>query len=124
MSLTDREHHDAYEALQGAFGENTDAVIRMLRPDDSQLVTKDDLAGATATLRTEMAEIRTEMKTQMADLRTEMKTEMADLRADLVSTFELRITEAFQAQTRTLMLGLVVAVVLMALSNSLALALG
>ena len=81
MPLTERDRHDAYEALQQAFGDHTDTVIELLRPDHDQLVTKEDLALGLAGVRTEMAELRTELKTEMRDLTS--------------------------GQTRTMMLGLV-----------------
>jgi len=112
MPLTERDRHDAYEALQQAFGDRTDSVIQLLRPEHDRLATKDDLSVGLSGLRAEMAELRAEM----ADLRTELRTEMADLRAQ----FNKDITAAFAAQTRTLVLGLISAVVLIALSNALA----
>ena len=116
MPLTERDRHDAYEALQQAFGAHTDAVIEMLRPDHDRLATKDDLALGLADLRTEMADLRTDLRTEMADLRTDLRTEMADLRVQ----FHTDITAAFSAQTRTLVIGLITAVMLIALSNALA----
>jgi ribosomal protein L29 len=149
VPLTERDRHAAYEALQQAFGDHTDAVIELLRPDHDRLATKDDLAltGADlrtemadlrtdlrtemADLRTEMADLRTDLRTEMADLRTELRTEMADLRtelrtdmADLRVQFHDDITTAFAAQTRTLVIGLISAIVLIALSNALAVVAG
>lgn len=131
MPLTERERHDAYEALRGTFGEQTDVVIQLLRPDHENLVTKDDLAVTTAVLRTEVADLRTELKTEIADLRTELKTEMADLRTDLRADmaqlrvdFAGEINAAFAAQTRMLVIGLVSAVLLIALSNTISVLLG
>jgi len=112
MPLTERDRHDAYEALQQAFGDRTDSVIQLLRPDHDRLATKDDLSVGLSGLRAEMADLRTEM----ADLRTELRTEMAELRVQ----FNQDIATAFAAQTRTLVLGLVSAAVLIALSNALA----
>lgn len=103
MPLTERERHDAYEALHTAFGQHTDAVIRLLRPD-ADLVAKDDLAVTTATLRTEMADLRTEMVTAIGNLQ---------------ATFEHRITDAFRAQTRTMVVSLALAVLLVLISNAL-----
>ena len=120
MPLTERERHDAYEALRRTFGESTDAVIHLLRPDHEDLVTKDDLAVTTAALRGEMAELRTELKTEMADLRTELKTDVAALRVDLMS----ELHTAFAAQTRTLVIGLISAVLLIAVSNTLTVLVG
>ena len=116
MPLTERDRHDAYEALQQAFGDRTDSVIELLRPDHDRLATKDDLSVGLAGVRAEMADLRTELRTEMADLRTELRTEMADLRVQ----FNQDITAAFAAQTRTMVLGLISAVVLIALSNALA----
>ena len=49
--LTERDRHDAYEALQQAFGDRTDTVIELLRPDHDALATKEDLAsGQTRTM--------------------------------------------------------------------------
>jgi len=112
MPLTERDRHDAYEALQQAIGDRTESVIELLRPDHDRLATKQDLGVGLASLRTEMAELRTEM----ADLRSDLRTGMADLRVQ----FNQDITAAFAAQTRTLVLGLIGAVVLVALSNALA----
>jgi hypothetical protein len=116
VPLTERDRHAAYEALQQAFGDHTDAVIELLRPDHDRLATKDDLALAVADLRSEIGDVRTEM----ADLRTELRTEMANLRAE----FHHDIREAFSAQTRTLLIGLISAVILIALSNTLAVVAG
>lgn len=88
MPLTERQRHDAYEALHQAFGDHTDTVIELLRPDHEHLATREDLALGFADLRTEIADVRREM----ADLRAELRTEMRDLTA---------------GQTRTMMLGLV-----------------
>lgn len=116
MPLTEGERHDAYDVLRDVFGEHTDTVIQMLRPDHENLVTKDDLAVGLSAVRAEMADLRTELKTEMADLRTDLKTEMAGLRI----TFATDINAAFAAQTRTMIIGLVSAVLLIALSNTLA----
>lgn len=119
MPLTERERHDAYEVLHTTFGEHTDTVIQLLRPDHEHLATRDDVALLASDVRTETAVLRTEM----AELRTELKTEMADLRTDmgdLRMAFAADINTAFAAQTRTMVIGLVSAVLLIALSNALA----
>jgi hypothetical protein len=123
MPLTERDRHDAYEALQQAFGNHTDTVIELLRPDHDRLATKDDIGAIRvemADLRTEMADLRTDLRTEMADLRTDLRTEMADLRTE----FRTEINNAFAAQTRTMVIGLVSAVLLIALSNTLAVLVG
>lgn len=53
-------------------------------------------------------------------LRPELKTEMAHLRTE----FRTDINTAFAAQTRTMVIGLISAVVLIALSNALAVLVG
>lgn len=95
MPLTERQRHDAYEALYQAFGDHTDTVIELLRPDHDHLATREDLRLGLADLHTEIADVRVEIgevRTEMAVLRTELKTEMRDLTT---------------GQTRTMMLGLV-----------------
>ena len=109
MPLTERDRHAAYEALQQAFGDHTDAVIELLRLDHDRLATKDDLSSGLAELRAEMAELRSDLRTEMADLRVQFNTD---------------ITAAFAAQTRTLVIGLISAVILIALSNALAVVAG
>ena len=109
MPLTERDRHAAYEALQQAFGDHTDAVIELLRPDHQRLATKDDLSSGVAELRAEMAELRSDLRTEMAELRVQFNTD---------------ITAAFAAQTRTLIIGLISAVILIALSNALAVVAG
>lgn len=93
MSLTDRERHDAYEALAEAFGDRTDSVITMLRADTTEFLTKDEFRISMARLDAQFAEQRLE--------------------------FRMEIHEAFAAQTRTLVFGLITAVVLVALTNAL-----
>lgn len=105
MPLTEHDRHDAYEALRETFGERTDVVIELLRPDHEHLATRNDLQVGLAEVRMEMAELRTELKTEMAELRV---------------AFASEINTAFAAQTRTLVIGLVASVVLVALSNALA----
>ena len=117
MPLTERQRHDAYEALHQAFGDHTDTVIELLRPDHDHLATRQDLTLGLAELRDEIADVRsevadvriemaglrTELKTDMAGLRTELKTDMAELRTELKT--EMR--DLTSGQTRTMMLGLV-----------------
>jgi len=57
--------------------------MSLLPADPERFATKDDLAVMTATLRTEMTDLRTELRTDMADLRTELRTGLADLRTEL-----------------------------------------
>jgi len=87
MALTDRQRHDAYEALAEAFADRTDLVIEMLRTDHDHLVTKDDLAL---------------------------------MEARLTASFERQVHEAFGAQTRTMLISLISALVLIVATNALA----
>lgn len=91
MALTDRQRHDAYEALAEAFADRTDLVIEMLRTDHDHLVTKDHLE-------------------QRLDL----------LEARLTASFERQIHEAFGAQTRTMLVSLISALVLIVATNAFA----
>jgi hypothetical protein len=109
MPLTERQRHDAYEALQQAFGDHTDTVIELLRPDHDRLATREDVALGLADVRREIAEVRVEM----AELRTELKTEMAHLRTELKT--EMR--DLTTGQTRTMMLGLVGSVTALAVTQ-------
>ena len=120
MPLTERDRHDAYEALHQAFGDHTDSVIELLRADHDRLATKEDVALGLAELRTEMADLRADLRSEMAELRTDVRTEMAELRVQ----FTHDITAAFAAQTKTLVIGLISAVILIALSNALAVVAG
>ena len=87
MALTDRQRHDAYEALAETFADRTDLVIEMLRTDHDHLVTKDDLAL---------------------------------MEARLTAAFERQVHEAFGAQTRTMLISLISALVLIVATNALA----
>jgi len=98
MALTDRQRHNAYEALVETFGDQTDSVISMLRTDTHEFLTKEEFRLAMA-----------RVDTQFADLRVEFKRE---------------INDAFGAQTRTLVISLVTAVFLIALTNALAILAG
>ena len=98
MALTDRQRHDAYEALVNTFGDQTDTVISMLRTDTHDFLTKDEFRQAMARIDTRFAEQRVE--------------------------FRREINEAFGAQTRTLVIGLITAVLLIALTNALAIVVG
>lgn len=91
MALTDRQRHDAYEALSEAFADRTDLVIEMLRSDHDHLATKADLAL---------------------------------LEARLTATFERQVHEAFGAQTRTMLISLVSALVLIVATNAMAILAG
>lgn len=120
MALSEQDRHDAFDALKSAFGDQTEAVIKMLRPDDDRLATKDDVALSAAGVRADFAQLRGEfgeLRGEFGELRGEfgeLRAEMAEMRVGL----EVRITDAFQAQTRALVIGLVVAVFLIALSNT------
>ena len=150
MSMTEAERHELYELAKREVGDRfAQLMIKAMPPEPERLATKDDLGVVRSDLRAEMAGLRTELKTEMADLRTELKTEMADLRTELrtemgqlrtefktemgqlrtdlrTDVAQLRvdfageINAAFAAQTRTMIIGLVSAVILIAFSNALA----
>ena len=123
MALSDRQRHDAYEALAATFADRTDLVIEMLRPAH-------DLA-TTADVTSETELLRRDVGRQIASLRHDLEAQIGGLRHD-VEAMETRLTlateravhEAFAAQTRTLVFGLVGAFVLTALTNVLTVALG
>ncbi|MDZ7674566.1 MAG: hypothetical protein U5K30_05810 [Acidimicrobiales bacterium] len=148
MALSDRQHHDAYEALTEAFADRTDLVIEMLRTDHAHLATKSDLdpvrggidevrldvAGVrhdVETLQTEVTGIRHDVETLQTevtgirhDVATTLHSEMGHLEVRLLAEVDRRVHDAFAAQTRTLMIGLVMAFVLTALTNVLTVTLG
>lgn len=76
----------------------TDSVITMLRTDTTEILTKDECKIAMARVDAQFSEQRLE--------------------------FRKEIHEAFSAQTRTLVIGLITAVVLVALTNALAIVAG
>ena len=53
MALSDRQRHDAYEALAATFADRTDLVIEMLRPAHD-LATTADVTSATELLRRDL----------------------------------------------------------------------
>lgn len=116
MPLTERQRHDAYEALHQAFGDHTDTVIELLRPDHDHLATREDLTLGLSGLRTEIADVRTEM----AGLRTELETEIAGLRTELeteLANGRTEMRDLTAGQTRTMMLGLVGSVTALAVTQ-------
>ena len=141
--MPETERHELYELARREVSDRfAELMIKAVPAEPDRLATKDDLAVLGSDLRAEMADLRTELKTEMADLRTELKTEMADLRTELKSEMaDLRtdlttemadvrlsltneIHESFEAQTRVLLIGLIVSVVLIALTNTLTVLVG
>lgn len=122
MALSDRQRHEAYEALTDAFAERTDLVIEMLRPAHD-LATTTDVDAVRRDLGQQVESLRREVGRQFAGVQNEfagVRHELAEMEARLSLSFERRINEAFAAQTRTLVLGLVGAFMLTALTNVLA----
>ena len=106
MPMTESERHELYEIAKNEVSDRfAELMINALPPDTDRLATKDDLAVLGSDLRTEIADLRTEM----AELRLSVSTE---------------IHEAFRAQTRTLVMGLVASVLLIALTNTLTVLVG
>lgn len=122
MALSDRQRHEAYEALTDAFAERTDLVIEMLRPAHD-LATTTDVDAVRRDLGQQVESLRREVGRQFAGVQNEfagVRHELAEMEARLSLSFERRINEAFAAQTLTLVLGLVGAFMLTALTNVLA----
>lgn len=140
MALSDRQRHEAYEALTDAFAERTDLVIEMLRPAHDLATTTDvdavrrDLGQQVESFRREVGREFAGVQNEFAGVQNEfagvrhefaaVRHELAEMEARLSLSFERRINEAFAAQTRTLVLGLVGAFMLTALTNVLAVVLG
>lgn len=88
MPMTEPERHELYELAKHHVNDRFAALmISALPPDPSRLATKDDLAVLASGLRAEMAELRVEMR---------------DLTAQ---------------QTRTLMIGLVLSITALAITQ-------
>jgi DnaJ-domain-containing protein 1 len=110
VPMTESERHELYELARSQISDRfAELMMNALPPEPERLSTKDDLAVLGSDLRTEMADLRTELKTEMADLRTELKTEMADLRVEM--------RDLTNQQTRTLTLGLVGSITLLAITQ-------
>ena len=95
MTVDERTRRDLYTAFEATWGpERAEALMSLLPPVGwGDVATRRDLevfaervdgrvTADIATMRTEMAELRTELRTEMAELRTELRTDMADLRTD------------------------------------------
>jgi len=88
MPMTEPERHELYELAKRHVNDRfAELMISALPPDPSRLATKDDLAVLGAGLRAHMAELRVEMR-------------------DLTSQ-----------QTRTLMVGLVLSITALAITQ-------
>ena len=99
MPMTEPERHELYELAKHHVNHRfADLMISALPPDPTRLATKDDLAVLGADLRTEMAELSGSLRVEMAELRVEMR--------DLTSQ-----------QTRTLMIGLVLSITALAITQ-------
>ena len=99
MPMTESERHELYEIAKNEVSDRfAELMINALPPDTDRLATKDDLAVLGSDLRTEMAELRLSVSAE--------------------------IHEAFRAQTRTLVMGLVASVLLIALTNTLTVLVG
>lgn len=119
MPLSDRQRHDAYEALSATFADRTDLVIEMLRPAHD-LATAADVTSATELLRGDLGREIAALRHEISGLRHDL--EAMENRLTLAT--ERLVHDAFAAQTRILVFGLVAAFVLTALTNVLTVALG
>jgi ribosomal protein L29 len=121
VPMTESERHELYELARSQISDRfAELMMNALPPEPERLSTKDDLAVLGSDLRTEMADLRTELKTEMADLRTELKTEMADLRTELkteMADLRVEMRDLTNQQTRTLTLGLVGSITLLAITQ-------
>lgn len=84
-------------------------MISALPPDPSGLATKDDLAVLGSDLRAEMAELGGSLRTEMAELSASLRMEMAELRVEM--------RDLTSQQTRTLMIGLVLSITALAITQ-------
>lgn len=92
MPMTEPERHELYELAKHHVNHRfADLMISALPPDPTRLATKDDLAVLGADLRTEMAELSGSLRAEMRDLTTQ--------------------------QTRTLMIGLVLSITALAITQ-------
>jgi 1,6-anhydro-N-acetylmuramate kinase len=86
MSLTQKSRTEIYRALS-ELGADPDAVEELLSHfpsrDLDEPVTKEFHRAESATLRTEMADLRTELRIEMAEGAAQLRAEMADLRTEL-----------------------------------------
>lgn len=95
MALTESERHELNELTRHKMGDRlAELLMRSIPHDPDRFATKDDLARTEANLRADMAE----------------------LRAEVIKT----VSDAITGQTRTLLIGLIVAIV----ATNLAAALG
>jgi ribosomal protein L29 len=121
VPMTESERHELYELARSQISDRfAELMMNALPPEPERLSTKDDLAVLGSDLRTEMADLRAELKTEMADLRTELKTEMADLRTELkteMADLRVEMRDLTNQQTRTLTLGLVGSITLLAITQ-------
>jgi F0F1-type ATP synthase membrane subunit b/b' len=141
--MTESERHELYELARSQISDRfAELMMNALPPEPERLSTKDDLAVLGSDLRTEMADLRAELKTEMADLRAELKTEMADLRTELktemaglrtelktemaglrtelrteMADLRVEMRDLTNQQTRTLTLGLVGSITLLAITQ-------
>ena len=92
MPMTEAERHELYELAKHHVNDRfAELMISALPPDPSRLATKDDLAVLGAHLRAEMAELKESLRVEMRDLTSQ--------------------------QTRTLMIGLVLSITALAITQ-------
>ena len=92
MPMTEPERHELYELAKHHVNDRfAEPMISALPPDPSRLATKDDPAVLGADLRAEMAELKESLRVEMRDLTSQ--------------------------QTRTLMVGLVLSITALAITQ-------
>ena len=114
MPMTEPERHELYELAKHHVNHRfADLMISALPPDPTRLATKDDLAVLGADLRTEMAELSGSLRAEMAALGGSLRVEMAELKESL----RVEMRDLTSQQTRTLMIGLVLSITALAVTQ-------
>ena len=103
MPMTEPERHELYELAKHHVNDRfAELMISALPPDPSRLATTDDLAVLGSDLRVEMADLGGSLRVEMAELRESLRVEMRELTSQ---------------QTRTLMIGLVLSITALAITQ-------
>jgi hypothetical protein len=112
MAVDERRWVDLYERLSAALGpEAATTLSELLPPRGADVATRGDVTALRGDLLSEFTRGRESMVVEFARLREERAAELAQLRTEmgsmehrLTALFERRISDAVTAQTRTLVL--------------------
>ena len=139
MPMTEPERHELYELAKHHVNDRfADLMISALPPDPSRLAGKDDVAARGSDLRTEMAELRGSLRREMAELSGSLRREMAELSGSLrremaelsgslrqeMAELRVEMRDLTSQQTRTLMIGLVLSITALAITQLVIAAMG